>query len=103
MDLHPKPNELAMVERTLVRAEELGIGNLRCEQRDVFEDGFGVTSRSQDSCLLFNILHCENPVRVLQEAARVIADQASDPKRWSGSTGSALPSWKRDRGDRDPY
>ena len=66
--------EPAMVERTRMRAEERGIGNLRCEQRDVFQDGFGVISRSQDGCLLFNILHCENPVQVLQEAYRIITD-----------------------------
>ncbi len=69
--------EPAMVERTRTRAEERGMGNLHCEPRDVFRDGFGVTSRSQDGCLLFNILHCENPLRVLQEAARVVADHGS--------------------------
>ena len=69
--------EAAMVERTRVRAEEHGITNLRCERRDVFRDGFGVAPRSQDACLLFNILHCEDPVRVLQEAAGVITAQGS--------------------------
>jgi SAM-dependent methyltransferase len=69
--------ERDMVERTRMRGEERGIGNLSCEQRDVFQDGFGVASHSQDGCLLFNILHCENPVRVLQEAARVITDLGS--------------------------
>jgi len=30
----------AMVKRTRNRAGELGVGNLRCEKRDVFRDGF---------------------------------------------------------------
>jgi SAM-dependent methyltransferase len=60
------------VERTSRRAESAGLRNVICEQRDVFEDGFGVANESQDACLLFNILHCEEPVRLLREAARVI-------------------------------
>jgi SAM-dependent methyltransferase len=36
--------EAAMVERTRTRAGERGVGNLRCEQRDVFQDGFDVAS-----------------------------------------------------------
>ena len=51
--------DAAMVTRTRQRAEERGIRNLLCEQRDVFQDGFGVGAGSQDACLLFNILHCE--------------------------------------------
>ena len=69
--------DAAMVTRTRQRAEERGIRNLLCEQRDVFQDGFGVGAGSQDACLLFNILHCEQPVRILQEAARVITGQGS--------------------------
>ena len=41
-------------------------------KRDVFSHGFGVAPESQDACLLFNILHCEEPVGVLTEAARVV-------------------------------
>ena len=69
--------EAAMVERTRARARERGITNLRCEQRDVFQDGFDVAPESQDACLLFNILHCENPIRVLREAAGVVTEQGT--------------------------
>jgi SAM-dependent methyltransferase len=62
----------AMVERTFQRAAMEGIENIRCEVRDVFEEGFGVPPESQDACLLFNILHCEEPVRLLSEAARIV-------------------------------
>jgi ubiquinone/menaquinone biosynthesis C-methylase UbiE len=40
--------------------------------RDVFVEGFGVPDASQDACLLFNILHCEEPQRLLLEAERVL-------------------------------
>ena len=69
--------EAAMVERTLERARVEGIHNIRCELRDVFEQGFGVRSGSQDGCLLFNILHCEAPVRLLLEAARAVRPSGS--------------------------
>jgi SAM-dependent methyltransferase len=69
--------EAAMVERTRARAKERGIANLRCEQRDVFQHGFDVDPQSQDACLLFNILHCEDPVRVLRQAAGIVAEQGT--------------------------
>ncbi|MCG3144127.1 MAG: hypothetical protein HONDAALG_01520 [Gammaproteobacteria bacterium] len=61
-----------MVERTRERATDAGVLNISCSVRDVFTEGFGVASDSQDACLLFNILHCEGPVGVLEEASRVI-------------------------------
>jgi SAM-dependent methyltransferase len=62
----------AMVARTCQRAAAARLGNIRCDQRDVLWDGFGVPPASQDACLLFNILHCEEPLRLLNEAARVV-------------------------------
>lgn len=70
--VHTFDIEPEMAERTRKRAEEEGVENIRCEVRDVFESGFGVPSAWQTGCLLFNILHCEEPVRLLREAARVI-------------------------------
>jgi SAM-dependent methyltransferase len=61
-----------MVLRTRNRASEAGVDNVTCFERDVFTGGFGVPGESQDACLLFNILHCEEPVRLLREAARVL-------------------------------
>lgn len=61
-----------MVARTLQRAAAAGVANIRATVRDAFAEGFGVASASQDACLLFNILHCEEPVRLLAEAARVV-------------------------------
>jgi ubiquinone/menaquinone biosynthesis C-methylase UbiE len=65
--------EDAMVKRTCERASEAGMQSLLCEQRDVFETGFPAAAGSQDGAFLFNILHCEEPVRILREAARVIS------------------------------
>ncbi len=64
--------EGTMVARTTQRARQAGITNLHCEQRDALTDGFGVAPSSQDACLLFNILHGEEPVKLLAEAARVV-------------------------------
>lgn len=55
--------DLDMLARTRERAGELRV---ICERRDVMESGFGV---DVDAVLLFNILHCEQPVRLLRHAA----------------------------------
>ena len=62
----------AMVERSRQRAAQAGVANIRCFVRDVFAGGFGVEPASKDACLLFNILHCEQPVKLVDEAARVV-------------------------------
>ncbi len=53
----------AMLARTAERGEGLRIV---ARERDVMQEGFGV---SADAVLLFNILHCEEPVRLLRHAA----------------------------------
>jgi len=53
----------AMLARTAERGSGLPI---RQQLRDVMSEGFGVRA---DAVLLFNILHCEEPVRLLQHAA----------------------------------
>ena len=62
----------AMIERTRQRAAAAGIWNVLYVVGDVFADGFGGEAGSKDACLLFNILHCEEPVRLLAEAARLV-------------------------------
>lgn len=62
----------AMVARTRVKASEAGLGNIVALERDVLSDGFGLASASQDACLLFNILHGEEPVIILTNAVRVV-------------------------------
>jgi SAM-dependent methyltransferase len=53
----------AMVERTKQKAAGLRVV---AKVRDVMEEGFGVRA---DAVLLFNILHCEQPLRLLHHAA----------------------------------
>ncbi|MCL5282989.1 MAG: class I SAM-dependent methyltransferase [Planctomycetes bacterium] len=64
--------EPAMVERTIRRAREAGLDNVRAEVRDVLAEGFGSEPRTKDACLLFNILHGEEPERLLAHAARAV-------------------------------
>lgn len=52
-----------MIARTKERAAGLRVVY---EQRDVMESGFGV---HVDAVLLFNILHCEQPIRLIRHAA----------------------------------
>jgi SAM-dependent methyltransferase len=51
-----------MLARTRERTSGLRVV---CQQRDVMESGFGVEA---DAVLLFNLLHCEEPVRLLRYA-----------------------------------
>jgi ubiquinone/menaquinone biosynthesis C-methylase UbiE len=62
----------AMIERTRQRAAAAGAWNVVYIVSDVFADGFGGEAVTKDACLLFNILHCEEPVRLLAEGARVV-------------------------------
>lgn len=64
--------EPSMVETTRRRAEGEGARNVICGARDVMTEGFGGTPGSRDACLLFNILHCEQPIDLLKEAARAV-------------------------------
>jgi SAM-dependent methyltransferase len=64
--------ESVMVERTQQRADAAGLQNVRCHLSDVMKDGFGCDAESQDACLLFNILHCQEPARLLRLAAEAV-------------------------------
>ena len=64
--------DAAMVERTRQRAAAAGAYNVLYIVRDVFAHGFGGEAGNKDACLLFNILHCEEPLLLLAEAARVV-------------------------------
>ncbi len=61
-----------MVQRTQQRAAAARASNVVAAVRDIFAEGFGGEAGDTDACLLFNILHCEEPVHLLTEAARVV-------------------------------
>ena len=66
-----------MVARTAQRVNDVGLSNVVCREADVLTDGFGVAPNSQDACLLFNILHCEAPVRLLCDASQIVCPNGS--------------------------
>jgi SAM-dependent methyltransferase len=70
--LHAFDIDPAMVTRTRRRAAEAGLKNVIVQRRDVLVRGFGLPSLSLDGCLLFNILHHDEPVALLDSAARAL-------------------------------
>ena len=64
--LHTFDVDPEMVTRTKARAADF---NAICEIRDVVEAGFSV---EVDAVLLFNILHCEQPVELLRHARNAL-------------------------------
>lgn len=106
-----------MVERTRQRAVSSGVHNLVCTVRDVFIDGFGGEFGNNDACLLFNILHCEDPVRLLAEAARIVCTGGEvlvihwrhDPITPRGPSMDIRPKpeqimeWAKQNAELDPY
>ncbi len=59
-----------MLEATELSAREAGLDNIECHLRDFVADGSGLADGSVDYAMLFNILHLEEPVRLLAEAQR---------------------------------
>lgn len=62
----------AMVDRTRERASSAGLKNVIAAQRDVLTQGYGLNDGSCAAGLLFNILHGESPVELLQETAKIV-------------------------------
>lgn len=64
--------EPAMVERVRGRAEEAGVRNVEAVLRDLYEAGTGLPDASVALVVIFNLLHGEEPARLLAEAHRVL-------------------------------
>jgi SAM-dependent methyltransferase len=62
----------AMISATVDRARHSGVSNVQALQRDFIADGSGLPDRSVDCVLLFNILHADEPLRLLCEAHRIL-------------------------------
>ena len=56
----------AMLARTAERTAGMRVV---CQQRDVMELGFGIEA---DAVLLFNVLHCDQPVQLLRHAVAAL-------------------------------
>ncbi|NUM52943.1 MAG: class I SAM-dependent methyltransferase [Candidatus Hydrogenedentes bacterium] len=68
LDIEPE-----MIQATEQRAVRFGVTNVRVLRRDFVEEGTGLPDGCVDYAMLFNILHCEEPSRLLREAHRVLA------------------------------
>jgi len=64
-----------MVEATADRVAHEGVTNVALEQRDIVTDGCGRDTGSVSFAMLFNILHIEDPVRLLRDAHRALRPQ----------------------------
>ncbi len=63
------PGMVACVQR---KALELGLDNLCVEQRDFVAQNSGLGDGTQCHAMIYNLLHLENPVALLREAARTL-------------------------------
>ena len=61
-----------MVETTTEKVRAAGLSNVVAAVRDCIDDGFGCPDASVDHVMLYNILHIEDPVRLLREAFRAL-------------------------------
>lgn len=64
--------EEEMVAVCQAKAKEAGLSNVQVILRDFVDKGTGLADQSLDYVMLFNILHAENPVGLLQETFRVL-------------------------------
>jgi len=71
--VHALDIDAEMVEATARKAQQESLGNVRVDLRDFVADGTGLPPGSVDYVMLFNILHCEHPEVLLQEAYRVLS------------------------------
>lgn len=62
-----------MVAATEAKVRAAGLTNVVVERRDFMEQGCGRPDCSMGYAMLFNILHAEDPVRLLREAYRALA------------------------------
>jgi len=65
--------ESQMIQRTKEKAQELGLKNVLCIQRDFLSDGTGLPDGGVDYVMLFNLLHAAEPKVLLRETRRILS------------------------------
>lgn len=65
--------EQEMVLAVQKKARKAGLENVLATQRDFMATGTGLPDNSCEYVMLFNILHAEEPLKILSEAKRVLA------------------------------
>lgn len=68
-DLEPE-----MIRITNEEAKSSGLKNVQTMLRDFMADGSGLPDKSMDYVMLFNILHLEKPMDLINEAKRILKD-----------------------------
>ncbi len=64
--------EPEMIRETAEKAEEAGLTNVELHLQDFTGEGTGLPKASVDYVMIFNILHAEEPDRLLREAHRIL-------------------------------
>ena len=64
----------AMIDEARQKAEAAHLSNIKCHLRDFVAEGTGLPDSSVDFVMLFNILHAEEPLRLLVESHRILDD-----------------------------
>lgn len=72
--VHAFDIEPEMIEETKRKAERTGLTNIKLYLRDFTTDGTGLSDASVDYVMLYNILHAEEPTRLLSESFRILHD-----------------------------
>jgi len=67
LDIEPE-----MVREVTTKAAEQQLKNIRAKVRDFVANGTGLADGSQHHAMIFNLLHLEDPVKLLREALRTL-------------------------------
>ena len=70
--VHAFDIEADMIASTREKAERYNLGNVRLYHRDFISYGTGLPGASADYVMLFNILHAEEPNKLLSESFRIL-------------------------------
>src|SRR5450830_198003 len=71
--LHGFDIDPTMIKASAHRAEQENVRNVRLYLRDFAADGTGLEAASVDYVMQFNILHAEDPLRLLRESSRILS------------------------------
>src|SRR4030042_6013749 len=61
-----------MIQNTQKKANENGLENVSVIRRDFVNEGTGLPNNSCEFAMVFNILHAEEPLKLLKEANRIL-------------------------------
>ena len=64
--------EKEMIQAVQKKANEAGLKNIIAIHKDFMMAGSGLSDNSCEYVMLFNILHAENPLKILAEAKRIL-------------------------------